>query len=164
MTTLGASVALQGAGAFMMYQGNRSAAKAAQRTADYNAALAENEAVILARSKAEEEAVMRRRGQVLQGRQIVAMGASGVLPTGSNALTMAESYYDIAMAASHIQYASSLEQLQKQTQADTERLQGKARAFALESQGASNFINSAGRLGIQYTDMRQAGKKDFVIV
>ena len=47
-------------GAFLGYKGNQAAAKAAQQTAEFNAQVAENEAVILQRKKTAEDANLRK--------------------------------------------------------------------------------------------------------
>ena len=53
----------------MGYKGNMAAAKSAQAVADYNAVLAENEAVLLARAKRDQEEALRKQSDRLEGRQ-----------------------------------------------------------------------------------------------
>ena len=50
-------------GAFLGYKGNQAAAKAAQQTAEFNAQVAENEAIVLQRKKTAEEASLRKASE-----------------------------------------------------------------------------------------------------
>ena len=66
-----------GASGFLGFKDNRAAAKAARQTAEYNAQVKENEAVLLQRAKIEEENSLRQQSERLEGTQRVATAASG---------------------------------------------------------------------------------------
>ena len=54
------------------FKGNRAAARQSRQIAEYNAQLAENEAVLLARQKRESEARVRQNGRRLYGTAVTA--------------------------------------------------------------------------------------------
>ena len=55
------AAAAVGVSGFLSFKGNRAAAKAARQTAEYNAQVKENEAVLLQRAKIEEENSLRQQ-------------------------------------------------------------------------------------------------------
>jgi len=134
-----AAIAAGGAG-LVGFKGNQSAAKAAKQTADYNAKLAENEAIILARRKVEEENNMRQQSERLIASQRVATAASGIQMSGSALQALADSYFNTEMDALKIQYAADIEQTQKQAEATLARAEGRARASALKTQSYQSLL------------------------
>ena len=95
-------------GAVLGYKGNQAAAKAARQTAEFNAQVAENEAIILQRRKVDEEANMRKQSDRLIATQRVATAASGVQMSGSALNALADSYFNTEMDALRIQYAADI--------------------------------------------------------
>ena len=134
-----AAIAASGAG-LVGFKGNQSLAKAAKQTADYNAKLAENEAIILARRKVEEENNMRQQSERLIASQRVATAASGIEMSGSALQALADSYFNTEMDALKIQYAADIEQTQKQAEATLARAEGRARASALKTQSYQSLL------------------------
>ena len=137
-TTMAAIAA--GGSAVVGFKGNQAAAKAAKQTADYNAKLAENEAIILARRKVEEEKNMRQQSDRLIASQRVATAASGIQMSGSALQALADSYFNTEMDALKIQYAADIEQTQKQAEATLARAEGRARATALKTQSYQSLL------------------------
>lgn len=128
--TLAAAAAV--GGGVMGYKGNQAAAKAAKQTAEFNAQVAENEAVILRRRKVDEEKNMRQSSERLIATANVATAASGVQMSG-NALQAAEdSYFNTEMDALKIQYAGDIEATAKASEAALARAEGRARATGLK--------------------------------
>lgn len=134
-----AAIAAGGAG-LVGFKGNQQAAKAAKQTADYNAKLAENEAIILARRKVEEEKNMRQQSDRLIATQRVATAASGIQMSGSALQALADSYFNTEMDALKIQYAADIEQTQKEAEATLARAEGRARATALKTQSYQSLL------------------------
>lgn len=127
----------------MGFKGNMSAAKAAKQTAEYNAVVAENEAVLLARKKRDEEESLRKQSDRLEGTQRVMVAGSGVQMTGSPLDVLAETYFSTNMDATMIQYAGDIEQVQKQSEAALTRAEGGARATALKTQAYTTLLGGA---------------------
>lgn len=119
-------------GAFLGYKGNQAAAKAARQTAEFNAQVAENEAIVLQRRKIDEEARMRKTSDRTIATQRVATAASGIEMSGSALQAMADSYFNTEMDALNIQYAADIEQTAKASEAALSRAEGRARSSALK--------------------------------
>ena len=135
-----AIVGSQVAGSVMSFKGTRAAAKSARQVAEYNAQVAENEAVLLARAKVDEEAALRRQGERLKGSQRTATAASGIQISGSPLQALASTYYGIESDAAKIRYAGTIEQVQKASEAEITRIQGYARSQALKTQAYANLL------------------------
>jgi hypothetical protein len=134
-----AALAAGGSG-ILGFKGNQASAKAAKQTAEYNAKLAENEAILLARQKVDEESNMRQQSDRLIATQRVATAASGVQMSGSALQALADSYFNTEMDALKIQYAADIEQTQKQAEATLARLEGRARSSALKTQSYQSLL------------------------
>ena len=79
--------AIAGSG-FLRYKGNMAAARAAKQTAEYNAQVEENEAILLQRAKIDEENNLRKQSERLVGTQRVATATSGITMSGSPMLAL----------------------------------------------------------------------------
>ena len=138
--TTAAIIGGQVAGSIMSFKGTRAAAKSARQVAEYNAQVAENEAVLLARAKVDEEASLRRQGERLKGSQRTATAASGIQMSGSPLQALASTYYGIESDAAKIRYAGTIEQVQKASEAEITRIQGYARSQALKTKAYANLL------------------------
>ena len=127
-------------GGIMGSKGNQAAARAAEQVAEYNAQVAENEAILLQRQKREEEATLRRQSDRLISTQRVATAKSGVQMSGSPLQALADAYFNTEKDAARIQYASSIQQMQKESEATLSRLEGRAQAQALRIQGQQSLL------------------------
>lgn len=125
---------------FVGYKGNQAAAKAARQTAEYNAQVAENEAILLQRKKTAEEASMRQSAERTIASQRVATAASGVQMSGSALQALADSYFATEMDALNIQYAADIEQTAKASEAALARAEGRARSSALKTQSYQSLL------------------------
>ena len=117
-------------GGFLGYKGNQAAAKQAQATAEFNARVAENEAVLLARRKTTEESNMRKASERQVATQRVATASAGIEMSGSALEALADSYFNTEMDALNIQYAADIEQAAKASEAALSRATGRAKASA----------------------------------
>jgi len=127
-------------GGIMGAKGANAAAQSAQAVAEYNAQVAENEAILLARQKREEEAALRRQSDRLISTQRVATATSGIRMSGSPLQALADAYFNTEKDAARIQYASSIQQMQKESEATLSRLEGQATAQALRIQGQQSLL------------------------
>lgn len=135
-----AIVGSQALGGVMSFKGQRAVARSARQVAEYNAQVAENEAVLLARAKRDEEVNLRRQGEQLIAVQRTATAASGIQMSGSPLQALASSYYGIEADAAKLRYASDIEQVQKISEADLTRVQGYARSQALKTQAYASLL------------------------
>tara|TARA_R110002126_G_scaffold126690_4_gene268891 strand:+ start:114 stop:566 length:453 start_codon:yes stop_codon:yes gene_type:complete len=117
-------------GGFLGFKGNQAAAKQAKATAEFNAQLAEQEAVILARQKVDEESSMRSQSARLMATANVATAASGIQMSGSALQAAEDSYFNTEYDALKIQYASDIQQASKASEAALTRATGAAKSSA----------------------------------
>ena len=130
-------------GAFLGYKGNQAAAKAAQQTAEFNAQVAENEAVILQRKKTAEDAKLRKASERTIATQRVATAASGIEMSGSALEALKDSYMNTQMDALNLAYASDIEQAAKASEAALARAEGRARATAYKTASYQSLLEGA---------------------
>jgi|TARA_B100000073_G_scaffold338018_1_gene334660 hypothetical protein len=131
------------ASAFLGFKGNQASARAAEQTAEYNAKLRENEAVLLQRAKIDQEANLRRSNDRLTASQTVATAKSGIEMSGSPYLALADSYFAMERDALRIQYASDIEQADAMAEAAMSRASGAARASGFRTASYVSLLNGA---------------------
>lgn len=117
-------------GGVLGYKGNQAAAKQAKATAEFNAQMAEQEAVVLGRQKVDQEASMRQSSERLIATANVATAASGIQMSGSALQAAEDSYFNTEMDALKIQYAGDIEQAAKASEAALTRATGAAKSSA----------------------------------
>lgn len=132
-------------GGVMNFKGNQAQAKQVQAIAEYDAKVAENEKIVLAEVKADQEASLRKQSERLVGTQRVMTAASGVQMTGSPMTIAADTFFATQMDALNIQQASSREQAMKTQEAAMTRLEGRAKASGLKYQSYASLINSGSK-------------------
>ena len=132
-------------GGLMSFKGNQAQAKQVQQIAEYNAQVAENEKIVLAEVKADQEASLRKQSERLVGPQRVMTAASGVQMTGSPMTIAADTFFATQMDALNIQQASSREQAMKTQEAAMTRLEGRAKASGAKYQSYASLINSGSK-------------------
>ena len=130
----------QALGGVMGAKGAGQAARAVQQVAEYNAKVAENEAILLQRAKTAEEAALRRQSDRLIATQRVATAKSGIQMSGSALQALADTYFNREIDAARIQYASNIEQTQKESEATLARLEGRAQATAYRTQARQSLL------------------------
>jgi hypothetical protein len=141
-TTMAAAAA--GAAGIVGYKGNMASAKAARQVGEYNAKVAEAEAVLLQRKKTQEEASLRKQSDRLIGMQRVATAKSGIQMSGSPLQALADAYFNTELDAINIQQASKIEQFAKTAEAGLSRAEGNARRAAYRTQAYTTLL-SAGK-------------------
>lgn len=144
LTTIAAGASA--VGSFLGFKGNQAAAKAARQTAEYNAQVIENEAILKQRARVREEAILRQNSARLVGTQRVATAASGIEMSGSPLQALADTYFSTEMDALRIQYASDIEQTAAEANAQLERMEGRARVSALKTRSYSSLLSGGERV------------------
>ena len=97
-----------------------------QAAANYNAAVADQNAKIAQDQAARAEADQRRQAEKLAGEQVAAYAASGVTEEGSPLKVMYQSAQEAEMDALNIRYQGYLNARQQTAEADLQRYQGRA--------------------------------------
>ena len=145
MSPVAIAAAATTASGFLGFKGNMAAAKAARQTAEYNAQVQENEAILLQRAKIAEENQLRKQAARLAGTQRVATAKSGITMSGSPMQALADTYFNTEFDALKIQYASSIEQTQKVSAATLLRAEGAARSSALKTRAYQSLLESGSK-------------------
>ena len=126
---------------FLGFKGNQAAAEAARQTGEYNAKVRENEAILVARQKVEEEANLRRQSKRLVSTQRLATAASGIEMSGSPLQALADTYFNTEMDALKIQYAADIAATAAEAEATLARAEGRARAASLRTQAYQSLLS-----------------------
>tara|TARA_S200002703_G_scaffold159992_1_gene175920 strand:+ start:45 stop:500 length:456 start_codon:yes stop_codon:yes gene_type:complete len=134
-----------GASGFIGYKGNMASAKAARQVGEYNAKVAEAEAVLLQRKKTQEEASLRKQSDRLISVQRVATAKSGIQMSGSPLQALADAYFNTELDAINIQQASKIEQFAKTAEAGLARAEGNARSRAYKTQAYTTLLSSGSK-------------------
>ena len=130
MSPVAIAAAATAASGFLQFKGAKAQAKAIERTADYNAKVAENEAILLQRARTDQESQLRKNADRLEGTQRVATAKSGITMSGSPLEALADTYFNTEMDALRIQYAGDIEETAKASEAALARATGRAKASA----------------------------------
>ena len=137
---IAAAIGSQVLGGIVGSKGNQAAARTVEQIGEFNAQLADNEATLLQRQKREEEAALRRQSDRLISTQRVATAKSGIQMSGSPLQALADAYFNTEKDAARIQYASSIQQMQKESEGTLSRLEGQATAQALRIQAQQSLL------------------------
>jgi hypothetical protein len=135
--------ALSAIGTVTSFLGQQKAARAAEAVSEYNAKVAENEAVLVARQKVAEEAILRKNSKRLAATQRVATAASGIEMSGSPLQALADTYFNTELDALRIQYSADIAKTAAEVNAELTRAEGRARASALRTQSYTSLLGSA---------------------
>ena len=145
MSPVAIAAAATAASGFLQFKGAKAQAKAIERTADYNAKVAENEAILLQRARTDQESQLRKNADRLEGTQRVATAKSGITMSGSPLEALADTYFNTEMDALRIQYASDVEQTRQIASANLIRAEGQAMKSAANTRAYANLLQSASR-------------------
>ena len=137
------AAAAVGVSGFLSFKGNRAAAKAARQTAEYNAQVEENNAILLQRARTEQENNLRKNADRLEGTQRVATATSGITMSGSPLEALADTYFATEYDSLKIQYASDIEQTRAISTANLIRTEGRAMKSAANTRAYANLLRSA---------------------
>jgi len=161
-------LALGGTGLGLQMKGQHEAGKAAVAQAksqaalqEYNAKLAEREAVETQEAAAYEESKHRKGGERLKASQRVAYAKAGVTPEGSPLEKMEQTASELEMDALMIRRGGELGYQRYTAEAGLQRmagrsalLRGRAARRASRIGMAGTAFSGAGQLGYQYGEMK----------
>lgn len=137
-------------GGLMGYKGNMAAAQSAQAVGEYNAVVAENEAILLARATRDHERNLRINSERLKATQRVMTAASGVQMSGSPLQALADTYFSTEEDAARIRTAGDVAQAQKISEAALERTQGASRATASRYAAYGSLLTGSAQAAQSY--------------
>jgi len=142
----GGYAAASGLGALMGFKASQAAAKQARLAAEYDAQIFENEQILLARARRDEQERLRQGSDKLVSAQRVAAAKSGIVTgTGSNLLALRDTYMGTEMDIIAMNYASSIEEQKKISQAAMARAAGASRSSAIKTQAYANLLESGAK-------------------
>lgn len=135
---LGVALAAAAIGAGIQVAGNIQQAKAAKASAEFNAKVAENEAVRVEQERSEDNRRLRIRNRRLQATQRVLTAKGGVTEAGSPLEIMAETAGELELDVLDLNRARFAKVQQLKGVAEITRFEGRARAtgFKLAAAGA----------------------------
>ena len=150
------------ASTILQFKGNMASAKATRQVAEYNAQVAENEAVLLRRSKVQQEAALRRQSDYFASTQRVAIAKSGIEASGSPMLALANTYFNTEEDAMRIRYAGDIEAMSKEAEAAMSRATGRARAASFRTAAFQSILQGASSVSGAYQQDSLLGlQKDY---
>jgi len=129
-----------------------SAGQASYQAYEYNAKVAENEAVMARQAADIEEKRFRRRVQAMLGSTRAATAGSGLLLEGSAMEVLGENAAQSELDALAIRYAGTVGEVRARAQAATERLQGRAARTSSYWQAGGTLLTGAAKYGEQQHD------------
>ncbi len=147
-TTIAAGASVLGG--LMGYKGNMSAARSAQAVGEYNAQVAENEAILLARQTRDHERNLRINSERIKAKQRIMTAAAGVQMSGSPLQALADTYFSTEEDAARIRAAGDVAQMQKISEAALQRTQGAARATASRYAAYGSLLTGATQAAQSY--------------
>tara|TARA_R110000824_G_scaffold3311_1_gene15699 strand:- start:2370 stop:2834 length:465 start_codon:yes stop_codon:yes gene_type:complete len=127
----------------MGYKGNRASAKSARQVGEYNAQVAENEAVLLQRATRDQERNLRINSERLAANQRVMTAASGVQMTGSPLNALATTFFGTEEDAALIRSAGNIAELNKLSEAALTRVQAGASAATFRYKSYGSLLSGA---------------------
>jgi len=136
-----AAAGMSALGGLLGYKGNQAAARSAQATAEYNAKVTENEAVLARRERALEEDRLRRESIRLAATQRTATAASGVEMSGSPLQALADTYFNTQLDAIRIQYAGDIDETRAEANAALTRAEGRAKASSFKTASYQSLLS-----------------------
>ena len=174
MTLAITSTVLTAGSGYMNYQNSKreanaelAAAQTDKHVAEYNARLAENEAIRVRNKGVEEENRQRRDTAQLQSRQRAQLAANGIdINTGSafQLIQDAEEQGNIDALTIRSNYADEADALEQQAiltglQGDTALLAGQNRASSIRNRGRAEALSTVGSLAGKWYGPNSAASK-----
>ena len=139
-----AAIAAAGVSAYGSYQSGQTQ----KAMSDYNAKLAENEAIAKEQAATAEAQRMRTEKEKVLARQRAAYAKSGaVITEGTPLLTMAEQAGLMELDIMNMQRTGAMSAQASKSQAALDRFSGQSAATAANWQAGSTLLSSAGSIG-----------------
>jgi hypothetical protein len=137
--------------------GQRQQAKAAEASAEFNAKVAENEALRVQQETAEQTKRTRIANKRLLGRQRAQIGKAGVLEMGSPLELMAETAGELELGVLDSIRAGQAQREQLLNQAAITRFEGKSTATGLRRAAFGSLLETAGSMAFGAAGAKQSG-------
>lgn len=131
--------------------------KTAKRTAEFNAKVAENEAIRVDQETRESIRRQRTENKRLKARQRAKIASSGVLETGTPLEVMGETAANLELGLLDQARAGKTRQSQLISQAGLIRAGGRAQADAANIQAGATLLNGASSIAGQSINFQQQG-------
>lgn len=132
-------------------------AKSQQKMANYNAALMDNEAAQRAADARTAANAQRAQNDALRAKQRALYAKAGVVSAGTPLLVQAEQAATLEMAALDIERTGNLEAARMRSQADMDRMSGRAARSAGRLQVAGTVLQGAGAASSMGANARYQG-------
>lgn len=141
----------------MSVKGQRDQAKAAEAAGEFNAKVAENEAIRVQQETAEQTKRTRIANKRLLGRQRAQIGKAGVLETGSPLELMAETAGELELGVLDSIRAGEARREQLLNKASITRFEGKSQAKGLRTAAFGTLLKTAGQTAFGVSSAKSAG-------
>lgn len=149
-TTVTVMEAIGAVGAVMGVMGAIQSGEAQKKAADYNAQVAENDAIAKQQAAAFEEERQRERARRELAFARAQAGGSGTTMSGSPLDIMARSAENAELEALAIRYSGQLGANASRSQAAADRMQGKIAQQAGYMQAGTTLLTAAGKWGDKF--------------
>ena len=146
---MGVSLAATAAGGAMQFVGQRQQAKAAEATAEFNAKVAENEAIRVEQERSEQARRTRIQNERLLGKQKALVAKAGVTTAGSPLELMAETAGELELGVLDANRAARAKVQQLHSQAGLTRFEGAQKAKGLRRQAFGSLLQTGTSVGYQ---------------
>jgi hypothetical protein len=154
---LAVGLAATAAAGAMSYVGQRQQAKATEAAAEFNAKVAENEAIRVEQERSEQARRTRIENRRLLGKQRALVAKSGVTMAGSPLELMAETAGELELGVLDMNRAAQAKQEQLRSQATLTRFEGAQQAKGLRRQAMGSLIGTAGQMSMMAYSGSQSG-------
>jgi hypothetical protein len=145
---LGVGLALSAVGTGVAVHGQQQQAKAAEAAGEFNAKVAENEALRVSQETSEQTKRSRIANKRLLGRQRAQTGKAGVLEAGSPLELMAETAGELELGVLDTIRSGQARSEQLKNQATLTRFESKSTAKGLRMASIGTGLKGAGNLAI----------------
>ena len=140
-------LALNAVSSVFSFVGQRKQAKATEAAAEFNAKVAENEAINVENERRESARRERRLNRRKLGKQRALIAKAGVLETGSPLELMAETAGELEVGVLDFNRQQQAKQRQLRSQAAITRFEGKQKAKGLRLASIGTAIKGGAQLG-----------------
>jgi hypothetical protein len=132
-------------------------AKSQQKMANYNASLMDSEAAQRNADARTAANAQRAQNDALRAKQRALYAKAGVVSAGTPLLVQAEQAATMELAALDIERTGNLEAARMRSQADMDRMSGRAARSAGRLQVAGTVLQGAGSSSSMYVNSKQNG-------
>lgn len=155
------SLVATGVSTYMQYQGQREAARTAERVSDYNARLQENAAIQREMEAREQIRRSRLEGERFKGTQRVAIAKGGITTEGSPLEIMGQTAGELEMRALDSYRVAEAEKRHGFAQAGMTRWEGSQQAKMFRRQSTGTLLSGFANMSSQAVGFGTAGIRGF---